>query len=199
MELDDLKDAWKLAEKNHTLTNNNIMELIRHKSYGPIAALKTRFRKQMILMPLIMLVLFMNGIIGHLEILTNVMFWCYTVFCLSLSVYFYLNYRLVKKMECMDGMIKSNIEQQIEILEKRLVWHIIGVRVALIFFIALAELLIYVQPGSMLLKWHQVAPGVRILSYGALLVLQYFLSRALSQHKYGQHLAYLKELVKEMQ
>jgi hypothetical protein len=198
MELDDLKDAWKLAEKNQTIINNNIMELIRHKSYGPIAALKRRFRKQMILMPM-MLVLVIASLSEDHKILTSIMFWCYIVFCFSLSLYFYFNYNLVKKMECMDCMIKSNLERQIEILEKRLKWQITGVRFALILFIALAELLIYFQPGSMLLKWHSVAPWMRTLIYAGLLVLQYFLSRALSHYKYGQHLSYLKELVKEMQ
>src|SRR3954452_13461070 len=109
MELDDLKDAWKLADKNQSLTNNNIMELIRHKSYGPISALKRRFRKQMILIP-IMLVLLINVFSQRHDIFTSIIFWFYTVFCFSLSLYFYFNYRLVKKMECMDCMIKSNLE-----------------------------------------------------------------------------------------
>jgi hypothetical protein len=39
MELDDLKNSWKKTELK-TNKNVDIMELIQHKSYGPVAALK---------------------------------------------------------------------------------------------------------------------------------------------------------------
>ena len=59
MELDDLKQPWKEADKNQKKQNKNIMELIQQKSYGPVAALKRSYRKQiivMLLMPLLLLI-----------------------------------------------------------------------------------------------------------------------------------------------
>jgi len=198
MELDDLKQTWKQSEKNQKPLNSNIMDIIQHKSYGPIAALKKRFKKQMIIIPM-MLIIVINSFSRHHQLFTDVMFWCYIAFCFSLSIYFYFNYRIVGKMEYMDGMIKSNLERQVEMLEKRLRWHILGVRIALLFFIVLSEVLPYFQYEPMLEKWHTVAPVLRILAYAGLLALQYFASRALSQYKYGKHLSYLKELINEMQ
>lgn len=40
MELDDLKQTWKQAEKMYKPKNQTILELIQNKSNGPIAALK---------------------------------------------------------------------------------------------------------------------------------------------------------------
>jgi hypothetical protein len=45
MELDDLKHQWKQADKTQKPINQNIMELIQHRSRGPVAALKRSFRK----------------------------------------------------------------------------------------------------------------------------------------------------------
>ena len=49
MELEDLKQTWKETTiiKNK---NTDIMDIMKHKSYGPIAALKREFRKQIVAM-----------------------------------------------------------------------------------------------------------------------------------------------------
>jgi hypothetical protein len=39
---------------------------------------------------------------------------------------------------------------------------------------------------------------MRFGAYAALILFQYFLSRVLSQRKFGQHINQLKELVKQM-
>jgi hypothetical protein len=51
----------------------------------------------------------------------------------------------------------------------------------------------------MLDKWHSLSPFVRIGAYGGLLLLQYVLNKQLKERKIGRHLAYLKELVDQMQ
>ena len=40
MELDDLKQAWKQNKSIIKPKNTDIMNLIQHKTYGPVAALK---------------------------------------------------------------------------------------------------------------------------------------------------------------
>jgi len=40
MELDDLKQAWKQQKPITTSKNTDIMDLIQHKTYGPVSALK---------------------------------------------------------------------------------------------------------------------------------------------------------------
>ena len=74
-----------------------------------------------------------------------------------------------------------------------------GIRIALLYFIVLAEVLPYFQHYRMLDKWHAVSPVIRFSLYGGLLILQYFINKKMAERKYGRHLAYLKELAKEMQ
>jgi hypothetical protein len=78
-------------------------------------------------------------------------------------------------------------------------WKIIGLRIVLLFFIVLVEVLPYFQHYRMLDKWHSLSAFTRFGSYAALLVLQYFVNRMVSERKFGGHIKYLKALMEEMQ
>ena len=72
-------------------------------------------------------------------------------------------------------------------------------RVVLLFFIVLVEVVPYLQHYRMLDKWHSLPAAVRIGAYALLLLLQYFINKKVKQHKVGRHLDYLKELLTQMQ
>ena len=198
MELDDLKNTW---QQNSVTKNKNtdIMEIIQQKSYGPLAALKRTFRKQMVLMFLIPFIFLATNSQDIHGVLTSILFWSYVVFCIGVIAFAYYNYRIVSKMENMDVMVKTNLEQQIQLLEKRTNWQIVGLRGVLLFFVVLLEVVPYVQHYRMLDKWHSLPVAIRFGAYAALLVLQYFMNKIIRQRKIGRHLDYLKALVKEMQ
>jgi len=198
MELDDLKQTWK--ETNIKKDKNaDIMDLMKHKSYGPIAALKREFRKQIVVMALLPLFLLFTTMDDFSKIFTNVLFWSYVAFCLGMVVFASANYRIVEKMGRMDGVVRLNLGQQIDLLEKRLKWKLVALRITLLFFIVLVEVVPFFQHYRMLDKWHSLSPVIRFGSYAALLLLQYFLSRIVSERKFGAHIKYLKTLMNEMQ
>jgi len=198
MELEDLKQTWKQTPI-HKPVNTDIMELIQHKSYGPVTALKTAFLKQIRLMIILPILIFATNLNDVNKVLTSIMFWSYIAFCIGLILFSWFNYRIVQKMEGMDAMVKPNLEQQISILEKRLKWHITGVRLVFVFFMVLTEVLPYFQHYRMLDKWHSLPALIRFSTYAGLLILQYFTIRPVLNRKFGRHLNYLKGLVKEMQ
>lgn len=198
MELDDLKQTWRKTPVHKPL-NTDIMELIQHKAYGPVNALKRSFSKQIWLMIIMPFFLFFSNLNDPYKALTSVMFWPYVAFCAGLVIFSWVNYRLVAKMENMDGNVKHNLAQQIAVLETRLRWHVTGVRIAFVFFMVLTEVLPYFQHYRMLDKWHALSPWIRFSSYAGLLLLQYFSSRFVLNRKFGQHLSYLKGLVAELQ
>jgi hypothetical protein len=198
MELDDLKQTWKQADSEKNI-NLNIMEVIQNKSYGPLVELKKGFRKRILLMMIVPCAVLLTNVTDINKTLSSVMFWSYIAFCMGNLVFSWLNYRIVARMEGMDGVLRTNLGEQINILETRLRWNIIGVRLALLFFIALTEIVPYFQHYSMLNKWHSLNPLIRYGAYTLLLVLQYFISRKNSERKFGRHLSYLKELLKQMQ
>jgi hypothetical protein len=197
MELDDLKQTWN-QNPVKKIKNTDIMELIQHKSYGPLAALKREYKKQILLMSIVPILMFATGLDDINGILKSVLFWSYVVFCLCVAVYSYFNYRIVSKMEIMDGRVRSNLEQQIGLLETRMRWNMIGVRIVALFFILLLEVLPYFQHYRMLDKWHALNPFIRFGSYAAFFIIQYFTSRVVCKRRFGAHIEYLKELVSEM-
>ena len=198
MELDDLKQTWKETNIKKD-KNTDIMDLMKHKSYGPIAALKREFRKQIAVMALLPLMLLFTTINDFSQIYSNVLFWSYVAFCLGMVVFALANYHIVEKMGTLDGLVLSNLKQQVDLLETRLKWKIVGLRIALLFFIVLVEVVPFFQHYRMLDKWHSLSPLIRFGTYAAFLVLQYFLSRIVSERKFGAHIKYLKALMNEMQ
>jgi hypothetical protein len=198
MELDDLKQTWNQNQSTKPL-NTDIMELIQHKSYGPLAALKKAFRKQIVLMAIIPAYFIIFNVDDVHALLNNVILWSYIAFCLGVIIFSYYNYRIVNKMEEMDHMVKMNLEQQVDLLERRMKWKKTALIFALIFFILLIEIVPYFQHYRMLDKWHSLPVAIRYLAYAGLFVLQYFANTWVNERRYGRHLKYLKELVKEMQ
>lgn len=198
MELDDLKQTWQQSQSTKPL-NTNIMELIQQRSYGPLAALKKAFKKQIALMMIVpaYLIIIDKNDLNHL--LQSVMLWYYIAFCLAVILFSYYNYLIVNKMERMDNLVKANVVQQVSILEARMKWKKTGLLIAFIVFILLLEIVPYFQHYRMLDKWHSVAPGIRYVSYVAFLVFQHFASIWVNKRRYGRHLEYLKELANEMQ
>ena len=198
MELDDLKQTWKQPETNKNL-NPDIMNLIQHKTYGPVAALKKEFRKQIIVMSLLPLFLIFTNADDISKPLTSILFWAYVLLCAGIVLFAYFNYRIANKMSVMDEGVKSNLAKQVNILQTRLHWKIIGLRIALLFLIELTELVPYVQHYRMLDKWHSLSPLIRFSAYAVLLLIQYFLGTKIIYRKFGSHLNYLKELIQEME
>lgn len=198
MELDDLKKTWNQTTINKS-KNADIMDLIKQKSYGPIAALKREFRKQAVAMVVLPVFLLFIMVDEMTHIYTNVLLWSYVGFCMGMAIFALLNYRIVEKMGTMNEMVRPNLEQQIDLLETRLKWKLVALRIVLLFFIVLLEVVPYFQHYRMLDKWHSLSPLIRFGSYAAFLVLQYFLSRAVSEWKFGNHIKYLKALLNEMQ
>ena len=195
----ELKQQWQQGDELQNLKNKNIMDLIKNSSNGPVAALKKSFKRQMTVMVIVPMAIIVTNLPNIDKTLTSALFWFYILFCIGVIIFARLNFTVVKKMERMDGKVKSNLEQQIVILETRIRQNIIGIRIALLFFIVLTEILPYFQNFRMLNKWHSLSPFVRYGAYAALFLVQYFVSRAKSYRKFGQHISNLKELVKQME
>lgn len=196
MELDDLKKAWKQDDNKQT-TTTDIMELIHQKSKGPVGALKTAFRKQIFAVIALMSAVIATQAKNVDSVGSNLLFWTYMGFCCALIAGLYYNYRLTRKMDSMEGPVKSNLEQHVALLEQRLRWQMTGARVVLLFFILLLEVIPHYQHLRMLQTWHELSPLIRFPAYAAFLVFQYFLSRAVTYRKFGRHLQRLKDLLKE--
>jgi hypothetical protein len=197
MEIDDLKNIWKGVLQNEN-SNIKIMELIRNKKAGPLEALKRNFRTQIRLMSLMPLLLMMSNFSNIDKILTSVLFWSYVVFCIGVVIFARINYNIVAEMQAMDTMVKTNLERQISLLEKRSKYEIVGLRCALIYFVVLLEVLPFFQHFRMLDKWNSLDVFIRFGVYLLVAVFQYLMTTKAKHRKVGQHLESLKQLVSQM-
>ena len=198
MELDELKKTWNHIQPPKT-HNQNIMDIIQHTSDGPTAALKKSFRKQILILGIMPALLILTNINNVETTLTSIFFISYVAFCIGVILFSLYNYRIVRNMESGDGAVRSNLENQINLLETRLRMNNTGLRIVLLYFIILCEVVPFFQHFSMLDLWHSVHPVIRFLTYALLIVMQYYMSKKVSHEKFGRHLEYLKKLVKEMQ
>ncbi|MEJ7685106.1 MAG: hypothetical protein WKG06_46125 [Segetibacter sp.] len=197
MELDDLKQSWTEASKNIKPLNINIMELIQNKSYGPLAQLKNRFRKGLILIPVVVSMLIINLSRKH-DVFSDGLFWFYIIFCSLMMLYFFYNYRLINKMQYMDNFVKANFEKQVEILENGLKWRLVITRGLFLVFIVLLEVLMYYKQEPSLVKWFVQPLTIRISVYAVMIAAFYFITKFAFNYKYRKHVQYLKKLVQQM-
>ena len=197
MELDDLKKAWK-QDENENLQTQNIMELIHQKSRGPIASLKNSFKRQMLAISTLLVVVLATNSRYIETVPAYILLFTYVAFCLSVILALFLNYRLTGKLESMDGNVKTNLEAYVTMLDRRLKWQYIGSRLVVVVLIILVELLPLFYHARMLDKWHSVSPFIRFPAYAAYLLFVYFMSRKVKERKFGRHLTHLRELLKEM-
>ena len=196
MELDDMKQRWH--QSTEQTTKLNIEKMIQHKSSSPVSALKNVFRKQIMIMAVLPIMLILTNLNNPQAVFTSILFWSYVAFCCATVTFAGYNYRIVRKMETMTERVRANIEQQVTLLEKRKRMELIGLRIMLLIFIALTEIVPYIQHYRMLDYWHSLPLSLRVSSYATLVLVQYFINRRLSEQRVGRHIVYLKRLVKEM-
>lgn len=198
MELDELKQQWKQADTIQQVNNNDIMEIIRKKDNGPIAALKRSFKMRIAMMIVVANSIIITNMHQLDKTFSSILFWAYILFVIGVVLFARLSYNTAKKMEQMDSTIKANLEQQVALLEKRVRQNLTGIRIALLFFIILLEVAPYLQYFRMLHKWHSLSPLIRFGGYALLLLFQYVVSRQISRRNHDPHIARLKELVEQM-
>jgi hypothetical protein len=198
MELDDLKQTWQKTQPAEN-KNTDIMKLTQHESYGPIAALKRSLRKDIAFMMLLPFILILTNLDNIWAPLTSVMFWSYVVFCIGVIVFKYRNYVAVSKMSNMDRMVKANLGQQIDALEKQFSRSVMAMRFVLLYFIVLAEVMPAFQNYRSLRLWHETPAIWRFAAYAGLFLMQHFMGRRVLYNKVGRHIGYLRTLIQEME
>src|SRR2546423_855535 len=108
MELDELKQIWKETPLKNNL-NRDIMDIIQHKTYGPLAAMKKVFRKQMILMSILPLMLISTNLDKWHAVPLLVRIAIYTTFLL---LQYFLNRKIARRnigvhLEYLRSLIKE--------------------------------------------------------------------------------------------
>jgi Na+/melibiose symporter-like transporter len=196
MELDDLKKSWQQSANNIKRPQKDISEILKSRSEQPLAKLRGRFRKGIMLMPLIAAFVFME--FGHKQSFSSHFLLVYLmVFCLIMMVYFYVNYRLVSKMQSTDANLHSNLLLQTSTLKKFLKLRLFLMRSAIALFFISIEVIMYVRHGEGYESWYAHAGLFRFSVYLAIFIFFFFFTRRAINHRYRKYMQHLDLLLDE--
>ena len=195
MELDELKKSWQRFGEKMKAPQKDIQELIKNRSEQPLAKLKRRFRKGILLMPAIASIVIIQ-FSHNSDFASHVLVWYLLCFCAIMLVYFYVNYRLVSKMESNESDVHSNLLRQTKLLTQLLQFRLLLMRGAVALFFALVELMMYFRHGGGYESWHERPVIYRLLVYVGTFIFFFFFTRIAMNHRYRKNIRHLQDLVK---
>ncbi len=198
MELDAFKNAWKDSNENDLITSKqSIMEMIRHKSYGPLASLKKNLELQLMIVPIAIAILVYKTT-THPELLSNVFFWCFCSVGFMIAGYYLVSYLAVLKLENKTNTLKQTLFNQVGTIEKTFQRYFMSTRIAQLLVIALLEILMYNGRVQELDGWQNFAWPLRVLVYAGVIIATYFSTKYVIYRHYGRHLQKIKELLDQL-
>jgi hypothetical protein len=198
MELDDLKKSWQQSNATMKVPQKDIRELLQSRSEQPLAKLKRRFRKGMLLMPVIAAIM-LSEFSGKKDLASHFLVWYLLCFCAVMMVYFYVNYRLVDKRQVAGGDVRSNLIHQTKMLTTFLNLRLLVMRGAIAFFFLLVEAFMYFRHGEGFQSWHARSILLRLAVYAGTFLFFFLFTRLVINHRYGRDITHLQELCKELE
>ena len=198
MELDDLKKSWQKTSETIDLGNADIRKIIRNRSEQPLAKLKRRFRKGMLLMPAVAGIMTVE-FYQKKSFAVHFAYVYLLCFCAIMMLYFYVNYRLVSNMYSIEGDVRSNLVMQTKTLTRFLRLRLLLMRGALALFFILLEVLMYFGHGHDYESWQAHGLLIRASAYVLLFTVFFFFSRVAINHRYRKNIRHLEFLIKELE
>jgi len=198
MELDDLKKTWQQSNENIKAPQKDIRELIQSRSEQPLAKLKRRFRKGILLMPVIAAIVVIE-FSRKQDFASRFLVWYLLCFCLIMMLYFYVNYRLVNRTQLSEGDVYSNLVIQTKMLTQLLQLRLLLMRGAIALFFLLLEVLMYLRHGKGYESWQAHSIFFRLAVYVVTFIFFFFFTRLAINHRYRKNIQYLQLLVKELE
>ncbi|HWI93304.1 MAG TPA: hypothetical protein VNT20_18625 [Flavisolibacter sp.] len=195
MELDELKQGWKRSAESMQIPATDIQSLINDKETGPLIKLRNRFKRGMIIVPLVIAIA-LSRFPHHHGVTFIILFSFLLVFAFSMTGYFYYNYKLLGRLQTMNISVKEHLQKQVTTLEKGLHFRLIFTRGMVVVFIALVETLMYW--GKELAEWYAEPLTTRLMTYVVLFAVFYFVTHLAVKHRYGKNISRLKQLVNEL-
>lgn len=198
MELDEVKKTWQNATLSFHSKNNNVMELIQNKSYGPLSELIKKFKKQLITIPAA-IGLLIYQLIRKPHLFQSPSIWILYSLCFILSIYFAYNYYVAIKLQHPGEAVKINMELQLKKLQSSFKWYRIAAAIYYLLIPVAIELALKYKIEKDFASWGNVDIYVRMLTYIAGIPILWLLSRRWFKAQYKIHLDQLHTLIGQMQ
>ncbi|WP_316800188.1 hypothetical protein [Pedobacter frigidisoli] len=194
MELDDLKQDWTFSSQKYKAPTYKLGELISQKGNGSLGKLKAKYKKQMILLPLVAAFLTVAMIVKPV-LQQSAFIWFIIPVALTLALMYYRDYKLIEKMEDANTeSVKSSIQKNMHLLRQNARHHLIFARIFLAAFIIILEATMYFQPGNDFAFWQTIALPLRLIIYGVAGFLQPYITKYFFDYHFGKYIKDLQAL-----
>lgn len=195
MELDDLKQGWKNEDQLYKRPAYDLNGILAKKADDPLNSLKMKYKKQLVVLPLVTGLLIVMGLIKP-ELQQSAFIWL-AIVLLLLSIYnYYRNYKTVLLMqEPEDISIRERLETYLSMLQRSGTQQLQFLRLFLVLFIAALEWSLYYSLIPAYQEWQQVMIPVRITVYAVMLLIQPYLSKYFFNLNFGRYISRLQDLL----
>jgi hypothetical protein len=204
MELDQLKDIWQ-NDPAQSKEDAQLISIMSRRSNNPIARMKRN-----LLFELIAIILLYGATIAYYAFafqgkMTEVS-WFMIGIAFCFFIYYFRKNRLLNKMECLSCQVKSNLQGQVNTLEKYVKFYLVAgtalVPLSIVFFSWLIYVKSPLKPKSVLYHsdaspwWQTIIAWTVLVGFSTILI--YYLNKWYVKRLYGNHILKLKQLLAEM-
>ncbi len=197
MELDDLKKMVDISTNNYEPINNNIMELISHKSQSPLSRLEQKIKIGLVPFPIAAL-LFSAMFINNLQARHSILQWMLLGILFIEFISLLFSYGLVKKLLDPSGSTRENLVSKMNIIKRSFKSQFL---ISLCSYAALAvalEITMYYHADANFSTWFETPILLRITCYIAFLIFQLILKKHFYKKQFSGLLEELNNLIRQL-
>jgi hypothetical protein len=200
MELEKLKELWDGSTNSSIPMNEeDLNQILKKRSRRPIALIKRNLKLE------VLFVFLLYGFIIWL-ILNQVDsdFLYFDIILLLVAgilffIYAFYKYKLLNKLECVTCEVKSNLNLQLNSLEKLVNLYFKVGNIGVIFVYIIAGTISYIEAKGETVSFPHHIEMMIFLAIGAVMfIINYFFSRWYLFTLYGKHIQKLKNIIYEM-
>ena len=208
MELENLKSIWHGLEPPPTSEPDRelIFALLQKKSRGPVARMRRNLIKELLLIIVTyipVIIFYLVEFEGRLSPISGLFFLVGLFFC----GYYYRKLMLLKEMQCVTCMVRSNLARQVRTLKKYTRFYLLAGTLVIPFAAILSYAILRwkLPRATGILLYHRLSPApwwtnsiLWLLLLAPLTIAIYYLNAWYINRLYGRHIKKLQELLREM-
>ena len=197
MELNELKENWQNAGQELSNGDHDFHKILKSQLDTPLSILKTKYIRQLILIPLAILVLILANMLNF-KLHNNGFIWLTIFILFLLCLDYYRNYSSIIRIQRPPiDSVRETLKKNLSFLERNARQQMFFMRLILLMFVAILEAVMYLGLAPDYQFWQSVLLPLRILFYITVVILQPYFSRYIYNLNFGRYIYRLKELLNQ--
>jgi len=200
MELEKLKELWDDSNNSSlSINEEGLSKILNQSSRRPIALIKRNLKLEVLFV-----ILFYSFIIWLIsnKVHSNLLYFDILLLILVgmlFCIYAFYKYKLLNKMECVACEVKSNLNLQLNSLEKLVKLYFKVGNIGVVFVYLIAGAISYLEAKDDKVQFPHALELIIFFSIGLIIaIINYYISRWYKFNLYGKHIQKLKNILYEM-